>query len=62
MRARNHIIYGEEAVLRRLKADYDFIGRPCEIQVDGNGVGRLVVFALPPKKTKSPNRGNRGRR
>lgn len=58
MRARNHVIYGDDDTLRRLKADYDFIGRPCEVQD-----GRLVVFALPPKKqVKKAGRGpKRGR-
>lgn len=55
MKAKNHVIYGDDDTLRRLKADYDFIGRPCEVQED-----RLVVFALPPKKqTKKVNRGPR---
>lgn len=56
MKAKNHIIYGDEAMLRRLKADYEFIGRECEIQED-----RLVIFALPRKKKadkkRAPRRG-----
>ena len=56
MKAKNHVIYGDEATLRRLKSDYDFIGRPCEVQED-----RLVVFALPPKK-QPQKKGNRGPR
>lgn len=51
MKAKNHIIYGDDATLRRLKSDYDFIGRPCEIQDD-----RLVIFALPQKKAKPVQR------
>lgn len=56
LKAKNHIIYGDEAMLRRLKADYEFIGRECEIQED-----RLVIFALPRKKKadkkRAPRRG-----
>lgn len=47
MKAKNHVIYGDDETLRRLRDDYRFIGRDCEIQGD-----RLVIFALPPKKAK----------
>jgi hypothetical protein len=47
MRARNHIIYGDEEKLRRLKEEYEYIGRVCKLEKD-----RLIVFALPPHKPK----------
>ena len=53
---KNHVIYGDEATLVRLREEYEFVGRPCEIQGD-----KLVVFAIPPKKVQ-PKGGNRGRR
>lgn len=56
MKAKNHIIYGDDATLRRLKADYDFIGRQCEIRGD-----RLIVFALPQKREKKKEQA-RGKR
>lgn len=56
MKAKNQKIYGDEALLRRLKAECDFIGRDAEIQGD-----RLIVFALPRKKVqrKDNKRGAR---
>lgn len=47
MKSKNHVIYGTEALLRRLKSEYEYIGRVCELRDD-----RLVVFALPPRKVK----------
>ena len=55
MKAKNHVIRADDDTLRRLKAEYDFIGRPCEIQED-----KLVIFALPPKPVKQKQQ--RGRR
>jgi hypothetical protein len=47
MKSRNHVIWADETTLRRLKDEYEYLGRPCQIQGD-----KLVVFALPPKKRK----------
>lgn len=58
MKAKNQVIWADEATLRRYKAEFDYIGRPCEIQGD-----KLVVFALPQKKQKPQQKGRaRGRR
>lgn len=48
MKAKNYTYYSsDEALLRRLREEYLYSGRECEIQGD-----RLVVFALPQKKQK----------
>lgn len=58
MKAKNQVIWADEATLRKYKEEFDYIGRPCEIQGD-----KLVVFAIPPKpvkakqKRKKQNRG-----
>lgn len=57
MKTKNHVIRGDEKTLARLKSEYDFIGRPCEIQGD-----KLVVFALPPKKVVAKKAKGRGGR
>jgi hypothetical protein len=57
MKAKNHVIRADDDTLRRLKAEYDFIGRPCEIQGD-----KLVIFALPQKKVVQKQERGRGRR
>lgn len=57
MKNKNHVIYGDEATLARLKAEYDFIGRTSEIQED-----RLVVFALAKKPAKQKGGGRGPRR
>lgn len=48
MKAKNHIIYDDQETLKRLKAEYEYIGRVCELRDD-----RLIVFALPPHKSKN---------
>lgn len=53
MKAKNQVIWGDEATLRKYKEEFDFIGRECEIQVDDDGALKLVVFALPQKKPKA---------
>lgn len=55
MKVKNHVIRGNDELLRRLKSEYDFIGRPCEIQGD-----KLVIFALPQKPVKQ--KGKSGQR
>lgn len=59
MKTKNYVIYSDDQeTLRRLKSEYDFIGRQNEIFED-----RLVVFALPQKKQKQQPKGRgRGRR
>jgi hypothetical protein len=55
MRARNHVVYGDAETLARLKAEYDYLGRPTELFED-----RLVVFAIAPKpQKKGAKRGAR---
>lgn len=57
MKSKNHTIYADDETLARLKAEYDFIGRPNELQE-----GRLVVFALPPKRAANQKGAGRGAR
>lgn len=59
-KVKNHVVYGDENFLRGLRDEYLFLGRPCEIQ-EAAGALRLVVFALPPKKNRKDDRGNRQR-
>lgn len=47
MKAKNQVIWGDEATLRKYKEEFEYIGRQCEIQGD-----KLVVFALPQKPVK----------
>lgn len=59
MKSKNYTYYSkDEALLRRLRDEYIYSGRQCEIQGD-----RLVVFALPQKKAKGkdPRAARRGR-
>jgi hypothetical protein len=57
MKSKNQVIWADEETLRRYKAEFDYIGRPCEIQGD-----KLVVFAIPPKPVKQKQERGRGRR
>lgn len=54
---RNLYLYGSLEELKRLKEEYDILGRPSKIEGD-----RLIVFALAPKKPKKKDaRDNKGR-
>lgn len=58
MKSKNYVYYSnDEALLRRLRDEYLYTGRQCEIQGD-----RLVVFALPQKKQGKKKDGGRGQR
>jgi hypothetical protein len=57
---KNHVVYGDEEKLRRLREEYVFLGRPCEIQTTDEGL-RLVVFARPQKKAGGKSAKRRGR-
>lgn len=48
MKARNYHFRGDAATVKRLKEEYEYIGRWVKI-IDEN---HLVVFAYPPKKEK----------
>jgi hypothetical protein len=58
MKSKNYTYYSkDEELLKRLRDEYIYSGRQCEIQGD-----RLVVFALPQKKAKGKEaRGTRRR-
>lgn len=47
MKVNNLYIYGNSEYLRRLEEDYVFMGRQVRLEDD-----RLVVFALPKRRTK----------
>ena len=63
MKAKNYVVYGNEEKLTRLLRDYLFIGREARVFPDGNGGGKLVVYALPQRKPKKQeDKKRRGRR
>ncbi|QNN99214.1 hypothetical protein SEA_FAUST_130 [Streptomyces phage Faust] len=58
MKVSNLYIYGNSEYLRRLEEDYVFMGRQVRLED-----GRLIVFALPRRRSKpKTQKKNRSRR
>jgi len=49
---KNYYVYNtNEEVLKRLRDEYEFIGRECSLDT---ATGTLVVYALPTKRKTKP--------
>lgn len=57
MKARNYHFHGDAATVKRLKEEYEFIGR----WVKQISPGHLIVLAYPPKKESKKKYDNRGK-
>lgn len=58
MKSRNYHYYGDATTVKRLREEFEYIGRYCEVEDNGS---HLIVFALPPRKEPKKKNDTRGK-